>query len=384
VSNVRSRHLLALLKVRSATQFAFYISLLLLIILLATHLLTVRELPSAIDWRLLILLGSFMLISEGLKLAGFMDWIAAIMADTGHSLGKLYLLLLIGAFVLAMFITNDAALFAVIPFTIVLAQRVRLNLRRIVIYEIIAVNLGSALTPWGNPQNLFIYHYYHLSPGAFFHQSYPFVLISLAALYLLSMLTLGPRRRELDRSLREDSEPSVSWNKASILLILFVLLVLSVLHIVPVSISAGLLVLYMAITLRDGFRRLDWWLLGTFLLLFPTMGGLGSALARVLGSGLVGPLAVYGAGIGISQLISNVPAAMLLSRVTADWHSLFYGVNIGGLGTIVASFANLIGLSLYLKGRKENDWKGFIMEAFVWNVLLLVILGGTFVLIVGR
>ncbi len=372
----------ALLKVRSATQLAFYLSLFLLIILLAVRLIPANGM--SIDWRFLLLLGSFMLISEGLQSTGFMDWIAARVAFIGHSARGLYLMLLFGAFVLAMLITNDAALFAVIPFTIVLARRMRLNLRRIVIYEIIAVNLGSALTPWGNPQNLFIYHYYHLSPGAFFHQSYPFVLISLAALYLLSMLTLGPRRRELDRSLREDSEPNVSWNKASILLILFVLLVLSVLHIVPVSISAGLLVLYMAITLRDGFHRLDWWLLGTFLLLFPTMGGLGSALARVLGSGLVGPLAVYGAGIGISQLISNVPAAMLLSRVTADWRSLFYGVNIGGLGTIVASFANLIGLSLYLKGRKENDWKGFIMEAFVWNMLLLVILGGIFVLIVGR
>ena len=127
--------------------------------LLATHLLPVKELPSTIDWHLLLLLGSFMLISEGLKLALFMDWIAEGMAHAGHSLSNLYLLLLTGAFVLAMLITNDAALFAIIPFTIVLAQRVRLNLRRIVIYEIIAVNLGSALTPWGNPQNLFIYHY---------------------------------------------------------------------------------------------------------------------------------------------------------------------------------------------------------------------------------
>ena len=383
MARVRFHSFLVRLKPRTATQVAFYITLLLLLILLATHLLSARELPATIDWRLLVLLGSFMLISEGLKLTGFMDWIAARMAGAGHSLSKLHLLLLMGAFILAMLITNDAALFAVIPFTIALAQRVKLDLRRIVIYEIIAVNLGSALTPWGNPQNLFIYHYYHLSPGAFFHQSYPFVLISLATLLLLSFLTLGPgKRRGLDSTTGENGEPLVFWDKTAILLSVFVLLVLSVLHIVPVSISAGFLVLYMGIALRSGLCRLDWWLLGTFLLLFPTMSWLGSALTRALGGYLGGSLAVYGAGIGISQLISNVPAVMLLSHVTEDWRSLFYGVNLGGLGTVVASFANLIGMSLYLKGVKD-DWKGFLVEALIWNVLLLIILGGIFVLIIG-
>lgn len=373
------------LKAHSATQLAFYLSLLLLVILLATRLLPVRGLPSTIDWRLLFLLGSFMLISEGFKLSGFVEWVAGEMARTGHSLRRLYLLLLLGAFILAMLITNDAALFAIIPFTIVLAQRVRLNLRRIVIYEIIAVNLGSALTPWGNPQNLFIYHYYHLLPGVFFHESYPFVLVSFVALFLLSLLTLRPGRREvgLDSAADENSEPMISWRKTAILLVIFAALVLSVLHVISEPISVGLLVLYMGITLRNGFRRLDWWLLGTFLLLFPTMSGLGSARARALGSDLGGSLGVYGAGIGISQLISNVPAAMLLSRVTVDWRSLFYGVNLGGLGTVVASFANLIGLSLYLKGVNKDNWKGVLVEALLWNMLLLAILGGIFMLIVG-
>ncbi len=371
------------LKARSSTQFVFYLVTVALGALLAAHLIPLREIPSTIDWRLLALLGSFMLISEGLKLVGFMGWIAEGMARAGHSLSKLYLLLLTGAFVLAMLITNDAALFAIIPFTIVLGERVRLNLRRIVIYEIIAVNLGSALTPWGNPQNLFIYHYYRLSPGAFFHESYPFVLISLVALFLFSSLTLGSGEGR-DLGIATGDEPHVSWNKTAILLGLFALLVLSILHVVPVSISAGFLVLYMGITLRSSFRQLDWWLLGTFLLLFPTMSMLGSALARALGTGIGGHLRVYAMGIGISQLISNVPAAMLLSRVTADWRSLFYGVNLGGLGTVVASFANLIGLSLYLKGTKADTWRGFLGEAFVWNLLILVILGGIFVLIIGR
>jgi Na+/H+ antiporter NhaD/arsenite permease-like protein len=378
VASVQLRRLFALLKARSATQFAFYLSLLLLAILFAVRLIPTDGM--SIDWRFLLLLGAFMLISEGLQSTGFMDWIAAGMAFVGHSMRGFYLLLLSGAFVLAMFITNDAALFAVIPFTVVLARRMGLRLRRIVIYEIIAVNLGSALTPWGNPQNLFIYHYYRLSPGNFFQQSYPFVLIGFAALLLLSLLTLG---RGEERGVTDDhGEPLVSWERTAVLLVAFVLLVLSVLHLLPVFISVGLLVLYTLIALRSVMLRLDWWLLGTFLLLFPAMSGLGTALARALGRDLGGCLSVYGAGIGISQLISNVPAAMLLSHVTADWRSLFYGVNLGGLGTVAASFANLIGLSLYLQG-KRDDWKGFLVESLAWNAILLVVLGGIFVLIVG-
>ena len=378
------RHLPERLRVRQATQFAFYLTLLITAAMLATRLLTLSELPSSIDWRLLLLLGSFMLISEGLKLAGFMDWIAGAMVRNARGIGGLYFGLLMSAFVLAMLVTNDAALFAVIPLTSAFAQRIRLNLRRLVIYEIIAVNLGSALTPWGNPQNLFIYRYYNLSPGMFFQQSYPFVLISLAALYILVAITLARGARGmLALPSQEMSRPEVSRGKITILVVLFLLLILSALHLIPALVSAGLLVLYMGIKQRDSFRRVDWWLLGTFLLLFPTMGGLGGALARALGNEFGGPMSVYGAGVGISQVISNVPATMLLSQATTDWRSLFYGVNLGGLGTIVASFANLIGLSLYLKGVREDNWRGFLGESLVWNVLLLAILGGIFTFLVG-
>jgi len=137
----------------------------------------------------------------------------------------------------------------------------------------------------------------------------------------------------------------------------------------------------MTVAGREGLKRLDWWLLGTFLLLFPTMSGLGIGLSQALG-GLNSSLSVYGAGIWISQVISNVPAVMLLSHTTVDWQSLYYGVNLGGLGTVVASFANLIGLSLYLNGVKDDGWKAFLRESLGWNTLLLVGLGGIFVLFI--
>ncbi len=365
-------------------QLVFYSTLLILVILVTTRVLPARELFSTVDWRLLLLLGSFMLLAEGLKSAGFVDWFAEAMSRWARGPEGLYLLVLTSSFVLAMFVTNDAALFAVVPFTIALAQRAQLHLRRLVIYEIMAVNLGSALTPWGNPQNLFIYHHYRLSPLLFFRESLPFAGVSFA---VLSLLVLGnlifTARRTLAPSLGEVGEPRVSWGRSGILLGMFVLFVLSVLRLVPVLIPAVGLVLYMGTMARDGFKRLDWFLLGTFFLLFPTMNGLGGLLARAFGGEINNPLSVYGIGIGISQLISNVPGVMLLSHATEDWRSLFYGVNLGGLGTVVASFANLIGLSLYLNGVKGDDWKAFLGESFGWNALVLAVLGGIFMLFVG-
>ena len=367
----------------AATQIVFWITAVVLAGLLALRIIPVQDFFAAVDWRLLTLLGSFMLVAEGLKSTEFVEWVAVALTRRAHGLVGLYSLVLASAFTLAMLVTNDAALFAVIPLTFALARRAPLNLRRLVIYEIMAVNLGSAFTPWGNPQNLFIYHHYQLLPATFFQASAPLAAVSSIVLAALMVIGLAHGKKAIPAPSSEAvTPPQVAWGKSAILLGLFALLVLSVMRLLPVYIAAGLLVLYMATADRPGFQRLDWWLLGAFFLLFPTMSGLGELVTRALGGGIASSLGVYGIGIGLSQVISNVPAAMLLSHTTADWRSLFYGVNIGGLGTMVASFANLIGLSLYLNGSRRESGLAFIGEALGWNALALVVLGGVFMLFV--
>jgi len=367
----------------AATQIVFWITAVVLAGLLALRIIPVQDFFAAVDWRLLTLLGSFMLVAEGLKSTEFVEWVAVALTRRAHGLVGLYSLVLASAFTLAMLVTNDAALFAVIPLTFALARRAPLNLRRLVIYEIMAVNLGSAFTPWGNPQNLFIYHHYQLLPATFFQASAPLAAVSSIVLAALMVIGLAHGKKAIPAPSSEAvTPPQVAWGKSAILLGLFALLVLSVMRLLPVYIAAGLLVLYMATADRPGFQRLDWWLLGAFFLLFPTMSGLGELVTRALGGGIASSLGVYGIGIGLSQVISNVPAAMLLSHTTADWRSLFYGVNIGGLGMMVASFANLIGLSLYLNGSRRESGLAFIGEALGWNALALVVLGGVFMLFV--
>jgi len=187
-------------RLRSVTpiQLMFCLIFSVLLVLLFTRFLTVREAFATVDWRLLVFLGSFMLLADELGSAGFVEWIAREMARRARGPRGLYLLVLTSSFILAMLITNDAALFAIVPFTLALARRTQLRLRRLVIYEIMAVNLGSAFTPWGNPQNLFLYHHYRLSPSGFFRESAPFALVSLAVLSLLvlgSMVLSGEKSR---------------------------------------------------------------------------------------------------------------------------------------------------------------------------------------------
>ena len=144
------------MRLRSVTpiQLMFCLIFSVLLVLLFTRFLTVREAFAPVDWRLLVFLGSFMLLADELGSAGFVEWIAREMARRARGPRGLYLLVLTSSFILAMLVTNDAALFAIVPFTLALARRTQLRLRRLVIYEIMAVNLGGLGTVVASFANL--------------------------------------------------------------------------------------------------------------------------------------------------------------------------------------------------------------------------------------
>ncbi len=360
-----------------ATRIAFLVSLAAFGILVGLGRLPPEELPRSPDWDLLLILGSFMLISQAARRAGIMDQIASlsVRAARGRALG---LSLAVSSFALAALVTNDAALFTLIPLTAALARRAGLRFRRLAILEIMAVNLGSALTPWGNPQNLIIYRHYRLSPGQFFPESVLLAGVSLAVLAGLAWLA---------SQATGDGSPDLSGARAApgetfFLGISFALLVLGTTRLIPGYLAAAPLIAWELLRHPGDLRGVDWWLLGTIALLFPVMGQLGSALAGLISGETTSPLRVFLAGVGLSQLASNVPVTLLLAHATSDWRSLFWGVNLGGLGTLVSSFANLIGYSLYATYARQ-DGKGFLGEFVLWNALVLLAVGGVCLAILG-
>ncbi len=361
----------------AVTRGAFLLSLVALVVLVGLGRISPKELPGAVDWELLLILGSFMLVSQAARRAGIMDLIAQffVQAARGRALG---LSLVVSSFVLAALVTNDAALFTVIPLTSVLARRAGLGLRRLAILEIMAVNLGSALTPWGNPQNLIIYSHYQLSPVQFFPES---ALLSGVSLMVLSGLAWLAGGRTGEASPGAPAVETSPWETAFIGGA-FSLLVLGTTHLIPSYAAAAPLIAWELLRYPRDLGKVDWWLLGTLALLFPVMGHLGGSLAGAIGGETGTPWGVFLTGVGLSQLVSNVPATLLVAHATADWRSLFYGVNLGGLGTLISSFANLIGYSLYV-ACAPGERKGFLGEFVLWNALVLLAVGGLCVAILG-
>lgn len=238
-----------------------------------------------------------------------------------------------------------------------------------------AANLGSAMTPLGNPQNLYLYSLSGMGLGEFLRLMAPVTGLSLvllsAAVLCLPCRPLGAADIRLNRP-----------DRRGLLLLgaVFAVCLLSVLRVLHYGIALGAAVLAALLADRRLLRRVDYSLLLTFLFFFVFVGNM-KALPTVSEalSGLVAGREMT-VGILLSQVISNVPAAMLLSGFTADYPALLLGVNLGGLGTLIASMASLISYKLYAAADGARTGKYMLFFTAV-NVVLLAVLWGAMVII---
>ena len=323
-----------------------------------------------IDFRTLALLYSLMVVVSGLGKAGLFTSLAHGLCARAGSTRAIGLMLVLLCFFSAMFITNDVALLTFVPFAVVvltMAGRGQ-DLIRVAVLQTVAANLGSVLTPVGNPQNLYLYSYYGMSAGAFFAATGPVWLASLA-LVCLGCLTLPKAaiRPQLGQ------EPGLDKKLLALYGALFALCLATVARLLPWPVMLGGVVVALALFDRGTLGRADLMLLITFVAFFIFAGNLArigavDALLRRLLAGRE-----YLTGLLTSQVISNVPAALLLSGFTDNARALLLGVNVGGLGTPIASLASLIGLKLY--SRSEGARTGrFLAEFTAVNLALLLLL----------
>ncbi len=323
-----------------------------------------------IDFRTLALLYSLMAVVSGLGKAGLFTSLAhglCVRAGSTRAIGGMLVML---CFFSAMLITNDVALLTFVPFAVVvltMAGRGQ-DLIRVVVLQTVAANLGSMLTPVGNPQNLYLYSYYNMSAGAFFTATGPVWLASLALLALCCLsLPKAPIRPQLGQA------PGLDKKLLALYGALFALCLTTVVRLVPWPVMLVGVIAAAAALDRRTLLRADLMLLATFVAFFIFAGNLArigavDALLRRLLAGRE-----YLTGLLTSQVISNVPAALLLSGFTDNARALLLGVNVGGLGTPIASLASLIGLKLY--SRSEGARTGrFLAEFTAVNLALLLIL----------
>lgn len=332
--------------------------LVLLLALFPVFLTLVPSSPEAlaalVDWKTIGALAGLMVLSRALEVSGLIDRAGRFIFVRLRGERGLAVAMVLFAAILSAIVTNDVALFVTVPLTLALARLAPLPVGRLVIFQALAVNAGSALSPVGNPQNLYLWQLSGAGFGEFVLVMLP---VSVAMLtILLALIPLAFTRHPL--SLAEPPAPVPLQDRLMITALcaypLFLLLVNAGLA-VP---AAGFVIAFFAIFHRTVLRLVDWPLLLVFVLMFVNLGLLGRlpAIAEAVPAAMEMPGGAFALGALVSQAMSNVPAAIFLAPFTADWQALAWGVNVGGFGLVIGSLANLIALRL---ARHPGLWREF-------------------------
>ncbi|WP_022754208.1 SLC13 family permease [Butyrivibrio fibrisolvens] len=364
------------------------------------------EYISYIDFRTLSILLCLMLVMAGLRKEGVFKYIGEkLLARTSTKRG-LALVLIILCFFFSMLITNDVALISFVPFSIELINMMHDENKgslaiKLIVLETIAANLGSMLTPIGNPQNLYLYSLSGISIISFIKIMLPYSLTSLLLLLLFGIFMFPVKKGTPDETVMEevddanskeesvsstskstDRKTSASFSKKIITsyLVLFLLSLLVVIHVLPYQVVLAVTIAVVLLIDRQTITKADYFLLLSFIFLFIFVGNIKriEPIRDALQNVLSGREVIT--SIIASQFISNVPAAILLSGMTDKLRLLIVGTNLGGLGTLIASMASLISFKFY--GQMKDCQKGRYVAVFtLLNVVFLAILASMNVLI---
>ncbi|HEX8739148.1 MAG TPA: SLC13 family permease [Casimicrobiaceae bacterium] len=311
--------------------------------------------PKRIDWPTIAALGGLLLLTRGIEASGALQWAGRRLVEHVRTERMAALGLVIAAALLAMAVTNDVALFIVVPLTLGMCRIARLPAARLVIFEGLAVNVGSALTPIGNPQNIFLWQRSGVAFGHFVTAMLPLVAVLTVFLVALTLRAFGDRRLTV-----HDDTPATPIDAALLaasLALYAPFLILADRHLAGWGLAA---VAIAFLALRPHLvRDVDWGLLLVFVLMFVdlrTLAGLASVRHAIAGLGLESAARLYAAGIVASQVVSNVPATIALAEYSHDWRVLAWAVNVGGFGLAIGSLANLIALRML---HEPGAWRAF-------------------------
>lgn len=325
-------------------EFLFVVFLLGGIVLLALFRPSWKTVPSMIDWRTIESLAGLLILTAGLRASGAFDHFASEFLVHLHSERRVAFFFIGISACLAAFLTNDVALFIVVPLTLSLQNVLKNDLRDLVFFEAIAVNAGSTLTPIGNPQNLFLWHQSGLSFGAFVLSMAPLALFLLALLALFTAFRFKYEKLDLSEVPVSKVNWPVFWVTLALMAAFIVLMELKLEWAGLVVVGAVGLFLF-----RKALLTVDWVLLPLFMLMFIDFNLLSRAevLRGIAGMKLFESPQNWMLLSGLlSQITSNVPASIFLAQFGRDVLPVAYGVNLGGQGFVIGSLANLIALRI--------------------------------------
>lgn len=326
-----------------------------------------------IDFRVLGLLFCLMAVVAGFNKTGLFLLLSEKILMRVANIRSISLVLIMLCFFSSMWITNDVALITFVPFSILILTMTGQTkfIIRVVVLQTIAANLGSMLTPVGNPQNLFLYSEYNVPIGEFLWITLPFTIIALILLFI-SVLFIPKEHLSFTVTSKEKTDNHKPYTIA-LYSSLFLVCLACVLRLIDYRITLLIVLFCILLFDRAVIKKVDYSLLLTFVCFFVFVGNIGSipVIRDFLASLLEGRELLV--SILASQIISNVPAAVLLSAFTTNYKAMILGTNLGGLGTLVASLASLISYKFY--SRTEGAKPGKYLGVFtLYNVIFLILL----------
>ena len=339
-----------------------------------------KEYITYIDFRTLAILFCLMAVMAGLQKIGLFRFVAEkLLGKVNHIRGLVFILIML-CFFSSMLITNDVALITFVPFTfivlkMILGEQSEKLMVPVVVMQTIAANLGSMLTPIGNPQNLYLYGKATMNFTKFIVFMLPYTAIAFVLLAGWCLLFRYQGAKKVELNIEQDTAIAQYKKQLTIYAVLFALCILTVAHIIPYQATLGVVLVVVFLLDRHVLKDVDYALLLTFIGFFVFIGNMGRVpVFNAFIKNIIEGNEVL-TSVVASQFMSNVPAALLLSGFTNKYELLIVGTNLGGLGTLIASMASLI--SFKYIGKEYGHLKGKYMLYFtVANILFLIVLFG--------
>lgn len=329
-----------------------------------------REYLAYFDWKTLSCLFLTLAVVCALRCIKFFTILARKLVRLAGNLRSLFLLLIVITFIGSMIIANDMALITFLPlgyFALSVAKQEK-YIAYLFVLQNISANLGGMLTPFGNPQNLYLYSYFSIPTGEFMAIMLPLFLLAITML-AAACIPVKP----IKFNINERSAERLNVKKTVLYCVLFAISILIVFRIVPFWLGLLIIPVVLYFCERDSLFMVDYGLLGTFFFFFIFAGNLSriDAINNFLSALLSKDTLLV--SVLSCQFISNVPSAILLSRFTTDYPALLMGVNIGGTGTLIASLASLITFSEF-KLLHPEETKKYLGLFTAVNVIFLVVM----------
>lgn len=339
-----------------------------------------KEYIGYIDFKTLGILFCLMAVMAGLQKIGLFSFVAEkLLKIVNHIRGLIFILIML-CFFSSMLITNDVALITFVPFTfivlkLILGEKAEKLVVPVVVMQTIAANLGSMLTPIGNPQNLYLYGKTSMSFVEFILFMLPYTIVAFAILAVWCFVFPYEGEKRVELKLKENTSVGAYKKELIIYTVLFVVCLLEVAHVLTWQLVLAVVLIVVFFLDKEVLGRVDYALLFTFIGFFVFIGNMGRVpVFNAFIQNIIEGNEIL-TSVVASQFMSNVPAALLLSGFTSKYELLIVGTNLGGLGTLIASMASLI--SFKYIGKEYKQLRGKYMVYFtVANVLFLAVLMG--------